>query len=151
MKTQPGTKSTFGGRDFGSAARDRLHRYERTQMGATLVLAIWIASTSTFQAALPFGGQYQIREFANADSGIDDFITWTNAPGHDKIDMICVAISGAERSKAAQFWREAEVKRIIYMNLLQIEVLAGNPLIATVTAITIAEACAEMLPPSGTF
>jgi hypothetical protein len=119
-------------------------------MGATIVLAIWIASASTFQAALPFGGQYQIREFANADSGIDDFITWTNAPGHDKIDLICVAISGAERSKAAQFWREAEVKRIVYMNPLQIEVLTKNPLIATVTAITVAEACAEMFTASAT-
>ena len=120
-------------------------------MSATLVLAIWIASTSNFQAALPFGGEYQVREYANSDSGLDDFIRWIDTPGHDKIDLICVAISGGEGSKAAQFWREAEVKRIVYMNPLQIEVLTKNPLIATVNAITIAETCAEMFPADGSF
>ena len=49
-------------------------------MGATLVLAIWIASASTYQVALPFAGEYQIREFANADSGIDDFVKWVDTP-----------------------------------------------------------------------
>jgi hypothetical protein len=120
-------------------------------MGATLVLAIWIASLSTFQAALPFGGEYQIREYANSDAGIDNFMKWIDTPGHDKIDLICVAISGAEGSTAAQFWREAEVKRIVYMNPLQIEVLTKNPLIPKVNAITIAHACAEMFPSGGEF
>ena len=120
-------------------------------MGATLVLAIWIASSATYQAALPFGGQYQIREFANADSGIDDLVKWIDTPGHDKIDLICVAISGAEGSTAARFWREAEVKRIVYMNPLQIEVLTKNPLVPTVNAITVAEACSEMFPARGPF
>src|SRR5450432_917482 len=90
----------------------------RMRMGATLVLAIWIASASTYQAALPFAGEYQIREYANSDSGIDDFMKWVDTPGHDKIDLICVAISGGEASKAAQFWRQAEVKRIFFMNPL---------------------------------
>jgi hypothetical protein len=115
-------------------------------MGATIVLAIWIAGASTYQVALPFGGQYQIREYANSDQGIDDFIKWIDVPGHDKIDLICVAISGGEKSKAAQFWREAEVKRIVFMNPLQIEVLIKNPLTPTVNAKTIADACAEMFP-----
>jgi hypothetical protein len=118
-------------------------------MSATMVLAIWIATSATFQAALPFAGEYQIREYANADSGIDDFINWIDTPGHDRIDLICVAISGGEGSKAAQFWREAEVKRIVYMNPLQIEVLTKNPLVPTVNALTIANACAEMYPPGG--
>ena len=115
-------------------------------MSATLVLAIWIASNSTYQAALPFEGRYQIREFANSDSGIDNFITWIDAPGHDKIDLICVAISGAEGSKAAQFWREADAKRIFYMSPLQIEVLTKDPMIPKVTALVIADTCAEMFP-----
>jgi hypothetical protein len=118
-------------------------------MSATMVLAIWIATSATFQAALPFAGEYQIREYANADSGIDDFVRWIDTPGHDSIDLICVAISGGEGSKAAQFWREADVKRIVYMNPLQIEVLTNNPLVPTVNAITIANACAEMYPPGG--
>jgi hypothetical protein len=118
-------------------------------MSATMVLAIWIAGNSTYQAALPFGGQYQVRQYANSDSGIEDFVKWIDTPGHDKIDLICVAISGGEGSKAAQFWREAEVKRIFYMNPLQIEVLTKNPLIPTVNAITVAEACAEMFPDGG--
>jgi len=120
-------------------------------MSATMVLAIWIASSSTYQAALPFGGQYQIREYANSDAGIDDFVKWIDTPGHDKIDLICVAVSGAEGSKVAQFWREAEVKRIVFMNPLQIEVLTKNPLIPTVNAITVAETCAEMFPADGNF
>jgi hypothetical protein len=118
-------------------------------MTATLVLAIWIASASTYQAALPFGGEYQIREFANADSGIDDFIGWINTPGHDQIDLICVAISGAEGTKAAQFWKEAEVKRIYFITPLQIEVLAKDPKIPKVNALVIAEACTVMFPVSG--
>ena len=120
-------------------------------MNATLVLAIWIATASSFQAALPFGGQYQIREYANSDAGIDNFMKWVDAPGHDKIDLICVAISGGEGSKAAQFWREAEVKRIFFMNPLQIEVLLKDPLIPVVNAITVASACAEMFPSGGEF
>ena len=120
-------------------------------MGATLVLAIWIASASTYQAALPFAGEYQIREYANSDSGIDDFMKWVDTPGHDKIDLICVAISGGEASKAAQFWRQAEVKRIFFMNPLQIEVLSKDPLMPKVTAITVAHACSEMFPPDGSF
>jgi len=120
-------------------------------MSATMILAIWIASGSTYQAALPFDGQYQVREYANSDSGIDDFMKWVDAPGHDKIDLICIAIAGAgaENSKAARFWRDAEVKRIFYMNPLQIEVLTKNPLTPTVNAITIAETCAEMFPGNG--
>ena len=118
-------------------------------MSATLVLAIWIATASTFQAALPFGGQYQIREYANSDLGLDNFIKWIDTPGHDKIDLICVAISGGEGSTAARFWREVEAKRIVYLNPLQIEVLTRNPLIATVNAITVAETCAEMFPAEG--
>ena len=120
-------------------------------MSATLVLAIWIATTSNFQAAMPFGGQYQVREYANSDTGIDNFMKWVESPGHDKIDLICVAISGAEGSKAAQFWREAEVKRIFFMNPLQIEVLLKDPLVPVVNAITIADACAEMVPSGGAF
>ena len=120
-------------------------------MSATLVLAIWIATTSNFQAAMPFGGQYQVREYANSDTGIDNFMKWVESPGHDKIDLICVAISGAEGSKAAQFWREAEVKRISFMNPLQIEVLLKDPLVPVVNAITIADACAEMFPSGGAF
>ena len=118
-------------------------------MGATLVLAIWIASNATYQAALPFGGEYQIREFANSDAGIDNFVTWIDKPGHDQIDLICVAISGAENSKAAQFWRDAEVKRIVFFNPLQIEVLVKDPLIPKVTALTIAHTCADMFPQTG--
>jgi hypothetical protein len=118
-------------------------------MNATLVMAIWIASASTFQAALPFGGQYQIREYANSDSGIDNFMKWVDTPGHNKIDLICVAIAGAEGSPAAQFWREAEVKRIYFMNPLQIEVLQKDPLIPVVNAITIANTCADMFPSGG--
>ena len=120
-------------------------------MSATLVLAIWIATAATFQAAMPFGGVYQIREYVNSDSGIDNFMKWVDTPGHDKIDLICVAISGAEGSPAAQFWREAEVKRIVYLNPLQIEVLTKNPLVPTVNAITIANACADMFPSGGEF
>jgi hypothetical protein len=118
-------------------------------MGATLVLAIWIASSSTYQVALPFGGSYQIREYANSESGIDDFVRWIDTPGHDQIDLICVAISGGEGSKAAKFWREAEVKRIFFMNPLQIEVLEKNPLIPVVNAKIVAETCAEMFPSQG--
>ena len=120
-------------------------------MSATMVLAIWIASNATYQAALPFGGQYQLRQYANSDAGIEDFVKWIDGPGHDKIDLICVAIAGGEDSKVAEFWREAEVKRIFYMNPLQIEVLTKNPLIGKVTAITVAEACAEMFPPGDGF
>jgi hypothetical protein len=118
-------------------------------MGAILVLAIWIASTSTYQVALPFDGQYQIRQFANADSGIDDFIKWIDTPGHDQIDLICVAISGAEGTKAAQFWRGAEVKRIVFLSPLQIEALAKDPTLPGITALTIAQACVEMFPVGG--
>jgi hypothetical protein len=118
-------------------------------MGATLVLAIWIASSATFQAALPFAGEYQIRQYANSDAGIDAFMKWVDTPGHDQIDLICVAVSGAEKSAAAQFWRDAEVKRIYFMNPLQIEVLTKNPLIPVVNAITVAQTCAEMFPPEG--
>jgi hypothetical protein len=118
-------------------------------MAATMVLAIWIASNATYQAALPFGGEYQIREFANSDAGLDNFVSWIDKPGHDQIDLICVAISNAEKSKAAQFWREAEVKRIVFFNPLQVEVLLKDPLIPKVTALTIAQTCAEMFPLPG--
>lgn len=118
-------------------------------MGATLVLAIWIASNSTYQVALPFGGNYQIREYANSESGIDDFIRWIDTPGHDQIDLICVAVAGGERSTAAKFWREVDAKRIFFMNPLQIEVLTKNPLIPGVTAKTVAETCADMFAPPG--
>ena len=120
-------------------------------MSATLVLAIWIASNSTYQAALPFGGQYQLRQYANSDAGLDDFMKWIDTPGHDRIDLICVAVSGGAESTVAKFWREAEVKRIFFMNPLQIEVLTKNPLIPTVNAITVAETCAEMFPADGNF
>jgi hypothetical protein len=120
-------------------------------MGSIMVLAIWIASSATYQAALPFGGQYQIREFANSDDGIDRFVAWADSPGHDKIDLICVAIAGAEESKAAKFWRDAEVKRIYFMSPLQLEVIMKDPLVPKVTALTIAEACSDMFPPNGTF
>lgn len=120
-------------------------------MSATLVMAIWIATAATFQAAMPFGGEYQVREYANSDSGIDNFMKWVDTPGHDKIDLICVAISGAEGSAAAQFWHDAEVKRIYFMNPLQIEVLAKDPLVPVVNAITVAHACAEMFPSGGNF
>lgn len=120
-------------------------------MNVTLVLAIWIATASTFQAALPFDGQYQIREYANSDAGLDEFIKWIDRPGHDKIDLICVAIAGGEKSTVAQFWRESDAKRIVFLNSLQIEVLTKNPLVPVVNAITIAETCAEMFPPGGGF
>jgi hypothetical protein len=117
-------------------------------MGATLVLAIWIASAATYQVALPFGGDYQLREYPNSEAGIESFMKWTDTPGHDQIDLICVAIIGkGEKSPVAQFWRDAEVKRIFFMNPLQIEVMTKDPLIPTVTAKTIAETCAEMFPP----
>jgi len=118
-------------------------------MGATLVLAIWIASSATYQVAMPFGGEYQIREYSNSEAGIDDFMRWIDTPGHDQIDLICVAVSGGEGSRAAKFWRDAEVKRIFFMNPLQIEVLTKNPLIPTVNAKTVAETCADMFAPPG--
>ncbi len=116
-------------------------------MSAILVLAIWITSAATYQAALPFGGQYQIREFPNSEAGIEKLVSWSNSPGHDQIDLICVAIAGGEKSTAAEFWREVDVKRIFYFDPKQIEAMMKDPMIPKVTALTIAETCADMFPP----
>ena len=68
-------------------------------MGSTLVLAIWIASNANFQAALPRRA-YQIRQYANSDDGIDDFMKWVDKPGHDQIDLIASPPLPARRSRA---------------------------------------------------
>jgi hypothetical protein len=111
--------------------------------GTTLVMAVWIASASTFEAALPVSGAYQIRTFANSDEGIDSFAAWVSSPSHDKVDLVCVAISGAEGSSAAKFWREdARVAPLVFVNPLQVELYATKHGIDKITAQTLANHCA---------
>ena len=115
-------------------------------MSAALCMAIWIASSSVFEAALPFSGTYVVKQFPNSDPGLEEFMAWVQSSGHDKIQLICVAIKEAQDSPAAQFWREMQGMNVLFMNPIQVDLYAEKHAIRAITAQTVAEVCGEMFP-----
>lgn len=113
-------------------------------MTSTLVIAIWIASTSSYEAALPFNGEYRGKVFVNSEQGIDEFVSWVQSSGHDKIDTYCVCISGAEQTAAAKFWRTSPANTVFFVNPYRVETYAKENSIKTVTAETVAATCTKL-------
>jgi hypothetical protein len=113
-------------------------------MTSTFVIAIWIASSSHYEAALPFNGEYRGRTFANSEQGIDEFVSWLQSSGPDKIDMYCVSISGAEQTSAAKFWRTSPARTVFFVNPVRVENYAKENSIKKITAETVAAVCAKM-------
>ena len=113
-------------------------------MTSALVIAIWIASTSHYEAALPFDGEYRTKEFANSEQGIDEFVHWVQSSGHDKIDMYCVGISGAEETAVAKFWRTSPAETVFFVNPIRAEGYAKKNKIDRVSAQSLAATCAEI-------
>lgn len=115
-------------------------------MSTTLFMAIWVASATMFEAALPFAGGYTVRQFPNSDAGLEQFLAWGHSSGHDRIDIICVAITGTEETPAARFWRDVKAKRVFYMSPLQLENYAKKRGMTSISARTVAEVCGEIFP-----
>ena len=113
-------------------------------MTSTLVIAIWIASVSHYEAALPFNGEYRGKVFANSEQGIDEFVSWLQSSGHDKVDMYCIGISGAEQTAAAKFWRTSPADTVFFVNPIRVETYAKDNAIKTITAETVAATCTKM-------
>ena len=70
----------------------------------TVILAVFIASASFFEAALPVGGAYQQMRFANTDEGIKDLGRWIEKTGVTAFDHVCVTGPPIETTPARQFW-----------------------------------------------
>jgi hypothetical protein len=121
------------------------NRLKRRHMSEALIFAIWAASATVFQAALPFQGEYQVREFPNSEAGIDELTEWMAKSGHDKVDQICVSTPLDETTPIMKFFYEERAGvRVFLMNSLQVKLYAEKHGITAISAETAAKTCAQM-------
>ena len=112
-------------------------------MGETLIFAIWVASATTFEVALPLHGVYQVREFPNSEAGAEKMFEWANTSAHDKIDRMCVSTPLTETTPVMDFFYRSEA-RVFLMNPLQVKLHAEKYGVAKITAETAALTCADI-------
>jgi len=109
----------------------------------TVILSIFIASTSFFEAALPVGSGYQQKQFANSDEGIKLFQRWVDDTGVAEFDHVCVTGPSIETTPVLSYWSRRS-KLVFFMRYADAQDYAQKHGLPQVSASAVAAACADL-------
>ena len=111
----------------------------------TVILAIFIASTGAFEAALPVGSDYQQKQFPNSDAGIRQLGQWIEETGVTEYDHVCVTGPSIESTSVLRFWSRRS-GLVFFMRYAQLQEYVLKHNLPQASATAVAGACAELVP-----
>ena len=109
----------------------------------TLILAVFIASTSFFEVALPVGTAYEQKTFPNSEEGIELLGRWIEATGVTEFDHVCVGGPSIEVTPVQQFWATRKAP-VFFMRFVDLQDFARRHQLPEATATAVAAACTAM-------
>ena len=109
----------------------------------TVILAVFIASTSVFEAAVPVGETYRQQSFANSDEGIAQLGRWIEQTAVTTFDHVCVSGPTIEKTAALEFWSTRKAP-VFFMRFADLQDYMRRHGVAQESAVAVAGACAAL-------
>lgn len=114
-------------------------------MASTIVLAVFIASVTTFEAGVAEDSAFRRASFPNSRQGIEQLGKWLDKSGVTEFDRVCVSGPPLGATPVSRFWSTRKVP-VTLMNYDQLKTYMGTHKIARPSAEIVARACAPSLP-----
>jgi hypothetical protein len=115
-------------------------------MASTVILAVFIASTTTFDAGVAKeDSSFRHASFPNSARGIEQLGRWLEKEGVTEFDHVCVSGAPAESTPVSRFWSTRKVP-VVVMEFDQVRQYMKEQRIRTASAAVVAKACAARLP-----
>jgi hypothetical protein len=108
-------------------------------MASTIVLAVFIASTTTFDAGVAENGSFRHASFQNSDRGIRQLGRWLEKRGVGEFDRICVSGRPVD-TPATRFWSTRKVP-VVIVDFGQVRRYMKQHGIRTASAKVVAQTC----------
>jgi hypothetical protein len=116
-------------------------------MATTIVLAVFIASATTFEAGVAEDSAFRHASFPNSTRGIEQLGKWLDKAGVTEFDRVCVSGPPIAATPASRFWSTRKV-RVDSLPYDRIKAYMGEHKIAHPSAEVVARACLAV-PPKG--
>jgi hypothetical protein len=110
-------------------------------MATTIVLAVFIASATTFEAGVAEDSAFRRASFPNSKQGIEQLGKWLDGSGVTEFDRVCVSGPPIGATPVSRFWSTRKVP-ITLMKYDQLKAYMGTYKIAKPSAEILARACA---------
>ena len=114
-------------------------------MASTIVLAVFIASTTTFDAGVAANGAFRHASFPNSDKGIEQLGQWIEKSGVRDFDQFCVSGPPIDATPALRFWSTRKVP-VFMVDYAQVRQYMKKHNIGTASAAVVARTCVSLLP-----
>jgi hypothetical protein len=116
-------------------------------MATTIVLAVFIASATTFEAGVAEDSAFRHASFPNSSQGIEQLGKWLDKSAVTEFDRVCVSGPPIGDTPVSRFWSTRKVP-VVLMDYAQVKTYMGEHKIADASAEIVAKACA-VSPPRG--
>ncbi len=114
-------------------------------MASPVVLAIFIASSATFDAGVVSAGAYSRAAFPNSDQGIAQLGQWLGKLPAQEYDQVCVSGPNIDPTPASRFWASRKVP-VIAVDYAQVRQYMKKHNIGAASANVVAKTCLALLP-----
>jgi hypothetical protein len=114
-------------------------------MATTIVLAVFIASATTFEAGVAVDSAFHRATFPNSTQGIEQLGKWLDKSGLTEFDHVCVSGPPMAATPVSRFWSSRKVP-VVLMDYSHVKTYMGEHRIAKPSAEIVAKACAASLP-----
>jgi hypothetical protein len=114
-------------------------------MASPIVLAVFIASTASFDAGIAENGSFRHASFPNSDQGIERLGQWLEKTGVLEFDHICVSGPPIGSTHGTRFWSTRKVP-VFVVDFGQVAKYMKQHGIPAASAEVVAKACVSLLP-----
>ena len=114
-------------------------------MATTIVLAVFIASATTFEAGVAADSVFHRASFPNSQRGIERLGKWLEKSGLTEFDRVCVSGPPIAATPVSRFWSTRKVP-VVLVDYGQVKAYMGKHKIAKPSAEIVAKACPAPLP-----
>ena len=114
-------------------------------MASSVVLAVFIASSATFDAGVVFAGAYRHGTFPNSDQGIAQLGQWLEKSAVREFDQVCVSGPQIDPTPASRFWATRKVP-VFEVGYAQVRQYMKKHNLGTASANVVAKTCLSLLP-----
>ncbi len=113
-------------------------------VATTIVLAVFIASATTFEAGVAEDSAFRRASFPNSRQGIEQLGKWLEKSGVTEFDRVCVSGPPSGATPVSRFWSTRKVP-VALMSYDQVKTYMGKHKIARPSAEIVAKACTASL------
>jgi hypothetical protein len=115
-------------------------------MANTIVLAVFIASATTFEAGISEDGAFRGGSFPNSIQGIEQLGKWLDKSGVSEFDQVCISGPPIGDTPVSRFWATRKTAQGQF-EFDKVKSYMKTRKIAQASAEVVARACAT--PPAG--